>query len=91
MVHQAKLFVHPSWRKRVERAAMNGPSPAPPREWPLGDGSHGVLEGFPPSSSPMEPFAGWCAAMTVMGNVDGHGYPPYLEEAAGRRDCCQPE
>ena len=44
---QAKLFVHPSWEKTVvERSAMNGPSPAPPREWPLGDGSKGVLEGF---------------------------------------------
>ena len=37
---QAKLFVHSSWEKMVvERSAMEGPSPAPPREWPLGDGS----------------------------------------------------
>ena len=44
---QAKLFVHSSWEKTVvERSAMDGPSPAPPREWPLGDGSQGMLEGF---------------------------------------------
>ena len=58
---QAKLFVHPSWEKTVvERSAMNGPSPAPPREWPLGDGSQGVLEGF---STVIEPdgtqLLGW--------------------------------
>ena len=58
---QARLFVHPSWEKTVvERSAMNGPSPAPPREWPLGDGSRGMLEGY---STVIEPdgsqLLGW--------------------------------
>lgn len=58
---QAKLFVHSSWEKTVvERSALDGPSPAPPREWPLGDGSKGMLEGF---STVIEPdgsqLLGW--------------------------------
>jgi hypothetical protein len=44
---QARLFVHSSWEKTVvERAALDCPSPGPPSDWPLGDGSAGVLEGF---------------------------------------------
>jgi hypothetical protein len=44
---RAKLFVHSSWEKTVvERSAWDGPSPAPAREWLLGDGSEGLLEGF---------------------------------------------
>ena len=44
---QAKLFVDSSWEKTVEeRGALEHASPAPPRDWPVGNGSEGVLEGF---------------------------------------------
>jgi hypothetical protein len=44
----ARLFVHPSWQGAVERRGMvnDGVAPAPGAEWPEGDGSEGVLEGF---------------------------------------------
>jgi hypothetical protein len=68
---RAKLFVHPSWEKTVvERAAMNAPSAAPPREWPLGDGSNGMLEGF---STVIEPdgsqLLGWWRRNDCMGET----------------------
>ena len=44
---RAGLFVHSSWEKTVaERSPLDGPSPAPPPECPLGDGSEGLLGGF---------------------------------------------
>jgi hypothetical protein len=44
---KAKLFVDSSWEKTAEeRVALGGASPPPGRDWPVGDGSAGVLEGF---------------------------------------------
>jgi len=44
---KAKLFVDSSWKKTVdEREALGQASPAPPPDWPTGDGREGVLEGF---------------------------------------------
>ena len=43
----AKLFVDASWKQTVlEREALGHASPAPPADWPVGDGREGVLEGF---------------------------------------------
>ena len=68
---QAKLFVHSSWEKTVvERSAMDGPSPGPPRDWPRGDGSKGLLEGF---STVIEPdgsqLLGWWRRDDCMGET----------------------
>jgi len=44
---RAKLFVDPSWKQTVnERESLGRPSPGPHPDWPVGDGSAGVLEGF---------------------------------------------
>jgi len=43
---KAKLFVDRSWKQTVdERQLLRRPSPGPAPDWPLGDGSEGVLEG----------------------------------------------
>lgn len=56
----ARLFVHPSWAKRVEEAAQfpDQVGPAPAQSLPVGDGSLGMLEGhdshiFPDGSQNM--------------------------------------
>lgn len=44
----AKLFVGPSWDTEANRRLRDyedGIAPAPDADWPLGDGSHGLLEG----------------------------------------------
>jgi len=44
---KARLFVDPSWKQTVrERELLGPPSPRPGSDWPVGDGSEGVLEGF---------------------------------------------
>lgn len=45
---KARLFVHPSWKAVVETAGrVNDSVGEPPKpDWPLGDGSEGILEGF---------------------------------------------
>ncbi|MGD1102633.1 MAG: hypothetical protein ABSA59_11250 [Terriglobia bacterium] len=44
---KAKLFVDSSWEKAAEeRADLGHASPPPPPNWPVGDGSEGLLEGF---------------------------------------------
>jgi hypothetical protein len=50
----ARLYVHPSWQENVERLGKLNDSVAPgPRpDWPQGDGSGGVLEGFSSSIFP---------------------------------------
>ena len=43
----ARLFVASSWKQTVREHELFGPpSPGPTPDWPLGDGSEGVLEGF---------------------------------------------
>ena len=44
----ARFFVHPAWQQEYEKAVRVNESVAekPKPEWPLGDGSLGVLEGF---------------------------------------------
>jgi hypothetical protein len=44
----ARLFVHPSWAQAEAEAwkYKNNVAPMPKKEWPNGDGSLGVLEGF---------------------------------------------
>ena len=56
----ARLFVHPSWQDQVARRGVENDSVGPPPDpdWPQGDGSHGMLEGFsstiyPDGSQPM--------------------------------------
>ncbi|MBN1344369.1 MAG: hypothetical protein JXQ73_16900 [Phycisphaerae bacterium] len=44
----ARLLVHPSWKDKVEQRRKDyhdGVAPAPPADWPIGDGKEGVLEG----------------------------------------------
>jgi len=44
---KARLFVDASWKNAVvEREHLGHASPPPPQDWPVGDGSEGVLEGF---------------------------------------------
>ncbi len=44
---KAKVLVDPSWKQAVEgHEDLESPLPGPPPEWPVGDGSEGVLEGF---------------------------------------------
>jgi hypothetical protein len=44
---KARLFVDPSWKQTVREHELLGPaSPGPGSNWPVGDGSEGVLEGF---------------------------------------------
>jgi hypothetical protein len=44
----ARLLIHPKWQSRFEEATAipKRVAPAPKQEWPVGDGSLGVLEGF---------------------------------------------
>ena len=44
----ARLLIAPEWQSRFEEATSfpNRVGPAPKQEWPVGDGSLGVLEGF---------------------------------------------
>lgn len=45
----ARLFVHPSWKDEIDKRQKgyrDGVAPMPPKDWPQGDGSAGVLEGF---------------------------------------------
>jgi hypothetical protein len=43
----AKLFVDLSWKQTaVKHQSLDGPSPGPQPDWPVGDGTEGVLEGF---------------------------------------------
>lgn len=44
----ARLLVHPSWKRLVDQRgnANDSVGEAPKPEWPVGDGSEGVLEGF---------------------------------------------
>ncbi|MES2221375.1 MAG: hypothetical protein V4587_10455 [Acidobacteriota bacterium] len=67
----ANLFVHPSWEKTVEeRAALDSPSLGPAPDWPVGDGSAGLLEGF---STIIEPdgrqLLGWRRRNDCMGET----------------------
>ncbi len=49
----AKLLVNPSWKQRAaEHQSIDVPSPGPQSDWPVGDGTEGLLEGF---SSMIEP------------------------------------
>jgi len=50
----ARLFVHPAWKDVVARAGKVNDSvaAAPQADWPQGDGSEGVLEGFSSSIFP---------------------------------------
>lgn len=42
----AKLFIHPSWQAEAERRLVEGGvGPGPDPAWPVGDGSHGMIEG----------------------------------------------
>jgi hypothetical protein len=44
---KARILVDHSWKHTVnERELRSGPSPGPGPDWPVGDGSEGVLEGF---------------------------------------------
>jgi hypothetical protein len=45
---RARFFVHPAWQQEYEKAVRVNESVAgkPRPDWPLGDGSGGVLEGF---------------------------------------------
>lgn len=45
---RAKMLIHPDWSRHVQEAAArpNFLAPAPERDWPSGDGSLGLLEGF---------------------------------------------
>lgn len=45
---RAKMLIHPDWSRHVQEAATqpNFLAPAPERDWPSGDGSLGLLEGF---------------------------------------------
>lgn len=46
---RARMLVHPAWRKVYDEDAKGWPDrvgPAPSLDWPVGDGSLGVLEGF---------------------------------------------
>jgi hypothetical protein len=70
---KAKLFVDSSWKKTVvEREALGHVSPAPPSDWPVGDGREGVLEGFSNTiESDGSQLLGWgrrndCAGETSM-------------------------
>lgn len=72
---KARLLVHPSWKRLVdERGNVNesvGEAPKP--EWPLGDGSDGVLEGFssairPDGSQPIR----WMLRNDCIGEVSFH-------------------
>jgi hypothetical protein len=51
---KARLLVHPQWRAEVaKRGLLNDSVGAlPPADWPVGDGSEGVLEGFSSSIAP---------------------------------------
>lgn len=51
---KARLFVHPSWKDMAARTGVVNDSvaPAPRPDWPLGDGSNGMLEGFSSSIFP---------------------------------------
>jgi hypothetical protein len=43
----ARLFVDLSWKQTVSKhQSLDGPSPGPQPDWPVGDGTEGVLEGF---------------------------------------------
>ncbi len=46
--HQARLLIHPAWKAVVERAvkANDGVGRRPEADWPVGDGTEGLLEGF---------------------------------------------
>jgi hypothetical protein len=45
---KARLFVHSSWKAELDRRGTVNDSvaPMPPADWPQGDGSEGLLEGF---------------------------------------------
>ena len=43
----AKLFVNPAWKQRAaEHQAVDVPTRGPQADWPVGDGTEGLLEGF---------------------------------------------
>lgn len=67
----ARLLVDPSWEAAVEKhAAVEGPSRGPSLDWPVGDGSEGLLEGF---STIIEPdgsqLVGWHRRNDCMGET----------------------
>ena len=43
---QSCLYILPGRKRWLNAPPWMAPSPGPPRDWPLGDGSQGMLEGF---------------------------------------------
>jgi len=44
---KAKLFIHPVWKEEArQRMVTHGMAPGPEKDWPLGDGSCGMVEGI---------------------------------------------
>ncbi len=44
-----RLLVHPEWEVELEKrrkSFRDGVAPGPERDWPIGDGKHGILEGY---------------------------------------------
>lgn len=95
---KARLLVHPTWADQIDarqKGYHDGVAPMPPKDWPIGNGRDGVLEGFSSKiyhdgTQPMrwylrndctgEVAMGFAFGGRVLGQQDYRGYAANLND-----------
>ena len=84
---RSKMLVHPAWKQKYEEAGKYpSVAPKPQLDWPLGDGSLGVLEGFASGIDCQgQQKARWMRRLTVSGKPRWRSPSRPLSTKTGKR------